>query len=71
MLDKGVRLVDYECLTLGGKKYAPAPVAAVFGKYAGRAGAIDFIRGLGERMLGLGYATPFLHVRGPCVAHLV
>eukprot|EP01050_Picozoa_sp_SAG11_P002907 SAG11_NODE_153_length_14352_cov_24.348323_14_plen_239_part_00 len=31
-----------------------------FGEYAGRAGMINSFRGLGERMLALGYSTPFL-----------
>ncbi|XP_020090480.1 alpha-aminoadipic semialdehyde synthase isoform X2 [Ananas comosus] len=31
-----------------------------FGKFAGRAGLIDFLHGLGQRYLCLGYSTPFL-----------
>uniref|UniRef100_A0A5B7CDN9 Putative alpha-aminoadipic semialdehyde synthase isoform X2 n=1 Tax=Davidia involucrata TaxID=16924 RepID=A0A5B7CDN9_DAVIN len=31
-----------------------------FGKFAGRAGLIDFLHGLGQRYLSLGYSTPFL-----------
>nr|XP_043627742.1 alpha-aminoadipic semialdehyde synthase [Erigeron canadensis]XP_043627743.1 alpha-aminoadipic semialdehyde synthase [Erigeron canadensis] len=31
-----------------------------FGKFAGRAGLIDFLSGLGRRYLSLGYSTPFL-----------
>ncbi|XP_019455443.1 PREDICTED: alpha-aminoadipic semialdehyde synthase [Lupinus angustifolius] len=31
-----------------------------FGKFAGRAGMIDFLHGLGQRFLSLGYSTPFL-----------
>ncbi|KAA8534721.1 hypothetical protein F0562_029837 [Nyssa sinensis] len=31
-----------------------------FGKFAGRAGLIDFLSGLGQRYLSLGYSTPFL-----------
>nr|GMC50049.1 alpha-aminoadipic semialdehyde synthase [Ipomoea batatas] len=31
-----------------------------FGKFAGRAGMIDFLRGLGQWYLNLGYSTPFL-----------
>ncbi|CAM8945341.1 unnamed protein product [Rhodiola kirilowii] len=33
-----------------------------FGKFAGRAGMIDFLRGLGQRYLSLGYSTPFLSI---------
>ena len=31
-----------------------------FGRFAGFAGMIDLLRGLGDRMLGLGYTNPFL-----------
>ncbi|PON49418.1 Hopanoid-associated sugar epimerase [Parasponia andersonii] len=31
-----------------------------FGKFAGRAGLVDFLHGLGLRYLSLGYSTPFL-----------
>ncbi|XP_022888117.1 alpha-aminoadipic semialdehyde synthase [Olea europaea var. sylvestris] len=31
-----------------------------FGKFAGRAGMVDFLHGLGQRYLNLGYSTPFL-----------
>ncbi|CAJ1400563.1 unnamed protein product [Effrenium voratum] len=39
-----------------------------FGAFAGYAGvgglrgAIDFLRGLGERLLALGFSTPLLHI---------
>ncbi|KAL5698600.1 hypothetical protein ACHQM5_029617 [Ranunculus cassubicifolius] len=33
-----------------------------FGKFAGRAGLIDFLHGLGKRYLSLGYSTPFLSI---------
>ncbi|KAM7513485.1 hypothetical protein LguiA_003068 [Lonicera macranthoides] len=48
-------LFDYE-LILGddGKRLL------AFGKFAGRAGLIDFLCGLGQRYLSLGYSTPFL-----------
>ncbi|CAN6915753.1 unnamed protein product [Brassica oleracea] len=31
-----------------------------FGKFAGRAGLVDFLHGLGQRYLSQGYSTPFL-----------
>ena len=31
-----------------------------FGRFAGYAGMIDLLRGLGDRLLGLGYTNPFL-----------
>merc|ERR1719370_2447474 len=35
-----------------------------FGKYAGVAGMIDILHGLGLRLLALGHHTPFMHI-GP------
>jgi len=32
----------------------------LFGKHAGYAGMIDGVHGLGQRLLGLGYSSPFL-----------
>jgi len=55
-----VRLVDYECITETGVRGGPRLVA--FGAFAGYAGAIDFLRGLGERFLALGFSTPLLHI---------
>ncbi|XP_043721830.1 alpha-aminoadipic semialdehyde synthase isoform X2 [Telopea speciosissima] len=48
-------LYDYE-LIIGnhGKRLL------AFGKYAGIAGLLDFLSGLGKRYLNLGYSTPFL-----------
>lgn len=60
VLAKKVRLVDYECITTTGQRGGPRLVA--FGGFAGAAGAIDFLRGLGERFLALGYSTPLLHI---------
>jgi alpha-aminoadipic semialdehyde synthase len=53
--EKGATLVDYELLTEEGGKRILA-----FGKYAGCAGMIDCLHGLGDRILQLGYRTPFL-----------
>mmetsp|Transcript_71797 Transcript_71797/g.126776 ORF Transcript_71797/g.126776 Transcript_71797/m.126776 type:complete len:1110 (-) Transcript_71797:14-3343(-) len=59
-IEKKVRLVDYECITERGARGNPRLVA--FGAFAGYAGAIDFLRGLGERFLALGFSTPLLHI---------
>eukprot|EP00656_Telonema_subtile_P047495 TRINITY_DN545_c0_g1_i1.p1 TRINITY_DN545_c0_g1~~TRINITY_DN545_c0_g1_i1.p1 ORF type:complete len:1029 (-),score=352.60 TRINITY_DN545_c0_g1_i1:354-3440(-) len=58
LLDKNIRLIDYECITAGGARSAPRLVA--FGEYAGKAGMIDGFRGIGERLLAKGYHSPFL-----------
>ena len=53
-----IRLFDYECITKGGERGAPRTVA--FGSFAGKAGMVGGLRGLGARALNLGYHTPFL-----------
>ena len=60
LLEQNIRMIDYECITEGGKRSNPRLVA--FGKYAGNAGMINSFRGLGERFLALGYSTPFLNM---------
>ncbi|XP_054290330.1 alpha-aminoadipic semialdehyde synthase, mitochondrial-like isoform X1 [Macrosteles quadrilineatus] len=58
-LEKNIRLVDYEKLVdeLGHRIVA-------FGKYAGVAGMVNILHGLGLRLLALGHHTPFMHI-GP------
>lgn len=60
ILERKARLFDYECITRDGRDDAPRLVA--FGKYAGIAGMIDCLQGLGQRLLAEGYSTPFLNV---------
>ncbi|XP_034577051.1 alpha-aminoadipic semialdehyde synthase isoform X2 [Setaria viridis] len=55
ILEERVSLFDYELIVGDDGKRSLA-----FGKFAGRAGLIDFLHGLGQRYLGLGYSTPFL-----------
>ena len=50
------RFLDYECIQKNGKR------SIAFGEYAGRAGMINTLRGLGEKALSLGYSTPFLNI---------
>lgn len=56
------RLIDYECIR---SLTPPNPRLVAFGEYAGIAGMADFFRGLGEFLLQLGHATPFIH-QGSC-----
>ena len=51
LLEKNIRLFDYETITTGGSRNSPRLVA--FGGFAGRAGMVSALRGLGERMLCL------------------
>ncbi|KAF9293993.1 hypothetical protein BGZ74_011470 [Mortierella antarctica] len=57
VLDKKIRLIDYELMANEHKQRL-----VLFGKHAGYAGMIDGVHGLGQRLLGLGYSSPFLHV---------
>ncbi|XP_064107735.1 alpha-aminoadipic semialdehyde synthase, mitochondrial-like [Macrobrachium nipponense] len=59
ILEKNIRLIDYEkmCDERGQRVVA-------FGKYAGVAGMINILHGLGLRLLALGHHTPFMHI-GP------
>ena len=67
VLEKRVRLVDYECVRENGGGSMPRLVA--FGEFAGKAGVINGLRGLGCRLLGLGHSTPFLNL-GPAHSYL-
>ena len=60
VVDNHARLFDYECITAQGRDDTPRLVA--FGKFAGHAGMIDGLQGLGQRLLAEGYSTPFLNV---------
>lgn len=54
VLEKNIRLIDYERIIDedGSRQVA-------FGKYAGIAGMINILHGLGLRLLALGHHTPF------------
>ena len=56
ILKHNIRLIDYEKIVdeKGNRLIA-------FGKYAGMAGAIDFLKWLGEYIMQMGISTPFLH----------
>ncbi|XP_076945258.1 alpha-aminoadipic semialdehyde synthase-like [Bidens hawaiensis] len=55
ILAERASLYDYELIVGDEGKRLLA-----FGKFAGRAGLVDFLSGLGRRYLSLGYSTPFL-----------
>lgn len=56
ILHDNIRLIDYEKIT---DEYNNRLIA--FGKYAGIAGAIDFLKGLGEYIMQMGISTPLLN----------
>ena len=55
MLFKNIRLIDYEKMM-----DARGNRVVAFGKYAGVAGMINILHGLGLRLLALGHHTPFM-----------
>uniref|UniRef100_A0A8D8RP93 Alpha-aminoadipic semialdehyde synthase, mitochondrial n=2 Tax=Cacopsylla melanoneura TaxID=428564 RepID=A0A8D8RP93_9HEMI len=59
ILQKNIRLVDYEKLVDDEGNRVVA-----FGKFAGVAGMVNILHGLGLRLLALGHHTPFMHI-GP------
>lgn len=59
ILQKNIRLIDYEKLV---DEHGQRVVA--FGKYAGVAGMLNILHGIGLRLLALGHHTPFMHL-GP------
>ncbi|KAL0272229.1 UNVERIFIED_CONTAM: hypothetical protein PYX00_005289 [Menopon gallinae] len=59
ILAKNIRLIDYEKLMDESGQRVVA-----FGKYAGVAGMVNILHGLGLRLLALGHHTPFMHI-GP------
>lgn len=59
VLDKNIRLIDYERMVDDNEQRVVA-----FGKYAGYAGMINILHGIGLRLLALGHHTPFMHI-GP------
>lgn len=61
MLELNVRQVDFECIRQAQPGKQPERIVA-FGRYAGIAGAFDFIRGVGEYLLEKKYQTPFVYL---------
>ncbi|KAK3102273.1 hypothetical protein FSP39_010099 [Pinctada imbricata] len=59
ILEKNIRLIDYEKMVDEDGQRVVA-----FGKYAGVAGMIDILHGIGLRLLALGHHTPFMYI-GP------
>eukprot|EP00939_MAST-03C_sp_MAST-3C-sp1_P003035 g3035.t1 len=68
ILKKNIRLIDYECVTQGGGR-GGGPRLIAFGQFAGNAGMVNILRGVGERMLALGYSNPFLGVPSSYMHH--
>ncbi|XP_072027139.1 alpha-aminoadipic semialdehyde synthase, mitochondrial-like [Amphiura filiformis] len=61
ILKHNIRLIDYE----GWLDFKGVRLDSVFGQYAGRAGMVNILHGLGLRLLALGYHTPLIHIAAP------
>ena len=62
ILQNNIRFIDYECITHTATNSPPKRLVA-FGEFAGMAGMIDILQGLGQQLLLSGnetYSTPFL-----------
>eukprot|EP01102_Stenamoeba_stenopodia_P004560 TRINITY_DN1485_c0_g2_i1.p1 TRINITY_DN1485_c0_g2~~TRINITY_DN1485_c0_g2_i1.p1 ORF type:complete len:688 (+),score=115.66 TRINITY_DN1485_c0_g2_i1:3-2066(+) len=57
IMNQNIRLIDYERVVDDHNNRLIR-----FGKFAGYAGMIDFLHGLGNRLLAMGHSTPFLHL---------
>lgn len=58
MMEKGCSLIDYEKITDdAGRRLV------FFGRFAGLAGMVDTLSGLGKRLAAFGYKTPFARVK--------
>lgn len=62
ILSLNIRLVDYECIREVSKEGRQAERLVAFGRYAGIAGAFDFLRGIGEFLLEKKFQTPLVYL---------
>jgi len=62
ILKKKIRLIDYECIKDTNPDPKKSQRLVAFGRFAGLAGTIDFLQGLGEFLLHKNFCTPFMHV---------
>lgn len=51
LIELNIRMIDYECIREPCKEGSVPQRLVAFGRYAGIAGAFDFIRGAGEYLL--------------------
>lgn len=68
ILEKKIRLIDYECIKEGGTlNFSEAKRLVSFGKIAGLAGTINILKGIGELLLSRNISTPFVFTK---LAHM-
>jgi alpha-aminoadipic semialdehyde synthase len=61
ILQKNIRLIDYECIKEKENPTGKLDRLVAFGRFAGLAGAIDFLQGFGEFLLHKKFISPFMH----------
>lgn len=61
LLNKNIRLIDYECIREKQGHNGKYDRLVAFGRFAGLAGTIDFLQGLGEFLLHKKFISPFIH----------
>jgi len=61
ILKKNIRLIDYELIKEKENPTGKLDRLVAFGRFAGLAGAIDFLQGLGEFLLHKKFISPFMH----------
>ena len=62
-LEKKVRIIDFECIREAKTdEKSTSQRLVAFGRYAGVAGAFDFIRGCGEFLLEKKFQTPLVYL---------
>lgn len=67
ILEKKIRLIDYECVKEKSDNFLNAKRLVSFGKIAGVAGTINILKGIGELLLSRNISTPFLYTK---LAHM-
>ncbi len=61
ILEKKIRLIDYELIKEKENLTGKSDRLVAFGRFAGLAGAIDFLQGLGEFILHKKFVSPFMN----------
>lgn len=67
ILEKKIRLIDYECIKEKSDNFLSAKRLVSFGKIAGVAGTINILKGIGELLLSRNISTPFVFTK---LAHM-
>ncbi len=62
LLQLNIRMIDYECIREATNAGRSADRLVAFGRFAGIAGAFDFLRGIGEFLLERKFQTPLVYI---------